>query len=609
MVFRLSAVVAMTLSIIMALSAMMMPISVLAQDSTKVVEVVVTGNTNINTDTISNAISLKPGDTFTEAAVKADRVEIMSLGYFAAVTVRQEQVPGGLKVIYEVTENPKVTDIKIVGSGPIQAEEIQAVMKTKPGQVLNSATLDQDVENIIAYYMDKGYLAYPTEGIGVDPDTGVLTIPILVHVVESVEIVGNKKTKSYVFLREMETKPGDYYNVRVLEEDMQDIWSLNILEDIQEPQREAGSEIGLVRITIPVVEKKTGQISVGFGYSSRQKLVGQARLAETNFRGKGQGLNLLWEQGTSDAVGGPASYEVGFYEPWLDKNNTSLSVSAYNKVLYRFSSTFGGNELPTGYNERHKGGDLTLSRPISDDIRLFVGGRFENVETDPDLLSQIGDLFEIAQSGDVATGSLRAVHDTRNNTIDPVIGGYESFSFEFGSVDAVRFVEDSSSSSGFASVPFEGPFTKSSIDLRRYFSKGGPIKPNQNKRNVIAFRLRAGIANGTIPFFEQFFVGGGESLRGYSEDRFWGNKMLVASLEFRKPIAQAITGVVFADYGDAWDTQESVTINDFEQSQSFQGHLGVGIGMRVQTPIGNLRLDYGIGDEGGRTHFSMGHAF
>jgi len=106
-----------------------------------------------------------------------------------------------------------------------------------------------------------------------------------------------------------------------------------------------------------VVDKKTGQVSVGLGYSSRQRLVGQARLAETNFRGKGQGLNLLWEQGNGDAVGGGASYELGFYEPWMDKRHTSLSLTAFNKITYRFnsgvfnSSTFADDQT---YNERHK---------------------------------------------------------------------------------------------------------------------------------------------------------------------------------------------------------------------------------------------------------------
>jgi len=318
----------------------------------------------------------------------------------------------------------------------------------------------------------------------------------------------------------------------------------------------------------------------------------------------------LFERGTSSAVGGRTSYEVGFYEPWLDDRETSLSVSVYNKVLYRFSSgVFGSSTFDDDrdYNERREGGELTLGRPITEKTKVFLSGRFESVETDPGLLLAAGDLASIVQDGDVTSGSLRLVHNTRDVDLDPAWGGYESISFEFGNVDAVRFV--AGEGNAFIEEAFEGSFTKAAIDLRRYFSRGGPKTTPQDKRTTLALRLRGGVASGKIPFFEQFFVGGSESLRGYREDRFWGDKMLLFSAELRKPIAESISGVVFADYGDAWGGSTDFFIGELEQHSGFKGNLGVGVGMRITTPIGHLRLDYGYGKEGGRTHFSMGHAF
>ncbi|MDH7602155.1 MAG: POTRA domain-containing protein [Armatimonadota bacterium] len=583
--------------------------SVNGQDTAKkVVDVAVSGNRNINSEAILNVVSLKPGAQYSEEATSKDKAAIMSLGYFVAVTVHKEDLPDGVKVTYEVTENPKITEIKIVGSEPVPASTILDLIKTKPGQVLNTTTLSQDIDTIQNYYSDQGYIAFVTSDVGVDPQTGVLTIPILVNVVESVEIEGNKKTKEYVFLREMKTKPGTVFNINVLKEDIKRIFSLDILEDIKPYQIVPGSEIGKVKVVIPVVEKKTGEIALGIGYSSRQRLVGQARLSETNFRGRGQGLNLLWEQGTVDAVGGPASYEVGFYEPWLDKKHTSLSVSAYNKLLYRFaqnvfgSAAFVNNET---YSERHKGGEITLSRPITEKTRVYVGARAEHVDTSPSLLTLAGDIAKIAQKGSVGVGSLRLVHDTRDLPLDPSAGGYEGISIELGSTNAVRF----GPAPTFDEIPFEGGFTKVSVDFRRYFSKGGPRKELQEKKTTFAVRFRAGVASGKLPFFEQFFVGGSESLRGYREDRFWGDYMLLLTAELRKPIAQGITGVVFFDYGDAWGGNPDFFIGELEQDKNFSGHYGVGVGMRVTTPIGHIRLDYGYGSEGARTHFSMGQAF
>lgn len=606
---RAKRIMAIIVTVVMILS---IPGSAFAQTQ-KVVEVAISGNVNINSDAIRNVISLKPGMDYTEQAIEKDRAAIMSLGTFSVVTPHREDVPGGLKVTYEVTENPKVTEIKIVGNDPVPVETVLGLMKTKAGQVLNTTTLNQDIEAVQTYYGDEGYIAYVTEDIGVDPKTGVLTVPILVNRVQDVTITGNKKTKAWVFLREMKTKPGQVFNAKVLNEDILRIYNLDILEDIKPKQILPGTEIGMLKITIPVVEKKTGMVSLGFGYSSKQRLVGQARLAETNFRGLGQGLNLLWQQGTSDATGGSASYEVGFYEPWLDNKHTSLSVNGFNRLLYRFSSGIFNTSTFNNYNERHQGGDLTLSRPLTDRTRLYVSGRFEHVNTDPSLLKSENGEFPafvtIVQKGDVTGGSLRFVHNSRDFDLDPGAGGYEGVSLEIGTVDAIGFELPPPGETQLIETPVNGGFQKISFDVRRYFSKGGRKLTPQDKRLTLAMRLRAGYAGGTLPFFEQFFVGGAESIRGYREDRFWGTNMLVASVEVRKPIAQSISGVVFVDYGDAWGSATDFIVPQLPQTETFQGNFGFGVGMRVNTPIGHLRLDYGVGSEGGRTHFSMGQAF
>ncbi|MCL5103954.1 MAG: BamA/TamA family outer membrane protein [Armatimonadetes bacterium] len=626
MAYRISKTGGLVLLTLLAGLILIIPTVLSAQETARVTEVAISGNKNINTDTIQNAITLKPGDEYTDQAADKDKASIMSLGYFSAVTVHKDQTAEGVKINYEVTENPKITDIKVVGSEPLKAEQVRAVMKTKPGQVLNTTSLNQDIEAIQELYKDKKYIAYVTEEIGVDPQTGVLTVPILVHRVESVEITGNKKTKTYVFLREMKTGPGKILNLDTLNEDIRRIYNLDILEDIKPYQINPGTEVGLVKITIPVVEKKTGQVSVGLGYSSRQRLVGQARLQESNFKGKAQNLNLLWEQGTTQATGGSASYELGFFEPWIDKQHTSLNVTAFDKLLYRFSSgVFGGGAFQNGqfYNERHKGGDVTVSRPLTDKTRVYVGGRFENVDADPNLLFNSGttnpsDLVNIIQKGNVAGGSLRMVHNTRDIDIDPAAGGYEGISLEFGTVNGTRFntVTTTQIVNGVSTpvstaepFPFKGGFQKASVDLRRYFSRQGAKKTPQDKRTTIAIRMRTGYATGKIPYFEQFFVGGSESLRGYREDRFWGDRMLLTSIELRKPIAQSISGVIFVDYGDAWGGDPTYNIAQLPQHQNFQGSFGTGVGIRVTTPIGHLRLDYGVGKEGARTHFSMGQAF
>lgn len=184
-------------AIILAVAFLLsLPGMIIAQEK-KVVEVATSGNVNINTETIRNVISLQPGMDYSEEAIEKDRNAIMGLGYFSTITPHIEDVPGGVKVTYEVTENPKISEVKIVGSEPIAADVVQGLMKTKPNQVLNSDTLNLDVEAIQAYYGEQGYIAYVTEDLGIDPKTGALTVPILVNRVETVVITGNKKTRDW----------------------------------------------------------------------------------------------------------------------------------------------------------------------------------------------------------------------------------------------------------------------------------------------------------------------------------------------------------------------------------------------------------------------------
>jgi outer membrane protein insertion porin family len=86
--------------------------------------------------------------------------------------------------------------------------------------------------------------------------------------------------------------------------------------------------------------------------------------------------------------------------------------------------------------------------------------------------------------------------------------------------------------------------------------------------------------------------------------------MVLGSVEFRAPLANSLTGVIFVDAGDAWGgPYESVKFNGFEQHSGFRPSVGFGVGLRVITPIGPIRIDQGFGSEGARTHFSIGHVF
>ncbi|MEI6914316.1 MAG: BamA/TamA family outer membrane protein [Armatimonadota bacterium] len=588
-----------------------------AQGEKMMTEINIAGNQNISREAILSVVEEKSGTPFDAVKMQTDRTAIENLGYFSVVSAKDEEVPGGVKVTFEVIENPKISKIEFKGNTIVTAKELLDAIRMKEGQVFNVNTLDQDVRAIEDLYTKKGSIGYVTGDAEINPDTGVLTLPVLELRVGKISFQGLKKTKTYVLLREMKTKTGNIYNANVLRKDITTIYEMELL-DVQEaknPITSQGDTEGTIDITIPVKEKKTGQVSVGLGYSSQQQVVGRIEVSETNFQGKGLGVNALVEQSGTSSGG---SYELGFSNPWWRKDHTSLSARIYDKRIYRFSNNAisGGSNLgdQNDYYERRKGASVGFSKPLSEQIRAFLTLRTEGVDssfTD----TQINAPYPfISQNGQVSSVNVKGALNTRDFALDPGTGNYFTVSLE----------------PGYSTISgAEGIFEKLEVDLRKYWSAGGPKMSVKDKRRTFALRLQGSFSNGNLPFFEQYFMGGAERLRGYTEDRFWGNKALLASAEYRVPISGGLSGVGFMDYGGAWGSDYISSLEQWnadaiinnanplnppmqilpEQSSGFQGHLGYGLGIRVSTPIGNLRFDYAIGDDGARTHFSIGQAF
>jgi len=570
------------------------------QASKIVTEIVIEGLQNINRETVMAVISTKVGEELVEERLRNDVAAIQGLNYFDSVVVRTEEVQDGVRVVFQVVEKPLIREIKITGNTVFPQQTLLDLMRTKLGQVMNPQNISRDLDAIAKYYRDHEY-AVVIQDVNFDSKDGILTIPLTEVTIESIEIQGLRRTKPRVVRRELRVKPGDVVNFQKIREDITRIANLDLFEAPIEPTLPEGSDIGKVKLALPLKEKKTGQISLGFGYSSRDRLVGQATYAENNFRGMAEQLSLLYEVG---GIANRSSYELSFYEPWLDRRHTSMTVSVFDKVVYRYASGVitSGTSSPlseeTRYNEQRKGASLFFTRPINKNETADIGFglRAEDVRTS-EIEGYAPPPNYIRQDGSIQTLSLRYNIDTRDYRLDPARGSKITITPEFGRARLQN--------------PFgRMSFVKLNLDLRGYFSRGRRARYNEPKR-VLATRLLMGVTSGRLPFFEQFFLGGAETLRGYQEDRFWGDKMFLLTTEYRHPFGDRIQGVLFVDYGSAWggDYTSLSTEGSFPQNKQFSGHTGIGLGIRVATPIGLIRLDYGAGKEGGRTHFSIGQVF
>jgi outer membrane protein insertion porin family len=585
-------------------------------------EIVVIGNKVLNNQAIISLSGHKVGDPCTADVLTDMRDKLTKTGNFGMhhpdqadqwVRVQAEELGNNkCKVTINVDENEKITGITVSGSGPIKPEEIKALIS--PSTVYNLEDIARDAQTIIELYNKRGFSIEFGTDLGMDPNNpGILVVPIIVTRVDDIVFGAKKhKTKDYVILRELKTKKGDYFNRKTFyEKDRSRLINLDLFDDVTFTEQTVGAGTGRVKLTINLVEKRTGSISAGVGYSNRQQLVGRAEISETNFQGRGDGVTLLWETG---GAANRNSVELGYTRPWLDKHQTALQVNVFDKTVYRFANSlqssvqsFSGQVgTDNRYNEQRTGATITLSRPVFDTLRASFTLRGENVRTDPLALSGIN--TSIIQDGPIYSVGASLLRDTRDLVLDPVAGGYQNLSVQAGHASLNKIVD----SNGFPvsqAVTGSVSFSKGSLEFRQYLSLQGKRKRLTDEKSAIALRFLTGSSVGTLPFFEQFFVGGAETLRGYREDRYWGKYMFLGSVELRQPLARRLKGVLFMDVGDAWGgNYTNVNLDGFAQS-GFKPHVGVGLGIRVGTPLGPIRLDYGIGDEGGRTHFSIGNVF
>ena len=116
---------------------------------------------------------------------------------------------------------------------------------------------------------------------------------------------------------------------------------------------------------------------------------------------------------------------------------------------------------------------------------------------------------------------------------------------------------------------------------------------------VLAARLRVGSAtNDELPAFARYSLGGMNTLRGYSSRSFEGSNVLLGNFELRLPVHDNFTLVGFFDVGNASNSMDWGDLHD-----------NYGVGVRVKTPFGNLRVDYAHGEDENKTYFGFGDMF
>lgn len=459
------------------------------------------------------------------------------------------------------------------------------------GDTFSNYRLREIIENIRSSYSELGYIYCQVNPRQVF-DEEKKEVSVLFEIeegiqvfLEKIKIGGNKVTKDKVVRREFVLNPGDIFNGVKIKRSLQKIYNLGYFEDIQTDTQPTSFRDRL-NLLLKVKEKNTGRFMAGVGYSSVDKLVGNISLSKTNLFGNGQELDLSWQIGKTSQ-----KYEFSFTDPYVFDTKTLFGFDLYNteKEIYSEEDVNGDGKVEdTAYKYKKKGWAIRFGRPLSEYVKAGVrynneSGHYRQVGSYP-LPSDV-----IEEDVSTRSMSFTLTRDSRDNYFFPTQGSINTWSITY------------------AGGPLSGTtnFVKNTTESRWHFRTFYDF--------VLVLRARTGYVNSfdgsnSVPRIERFDVGGAYTVRGYEERRIADGKrtMLVTNIEYMVPISDQLRGLIFYDAGNAWDEVKEVKISELKK--------GAGIGLRIETPVFPIMLDYGWGfDEGGELkglfHFNLGLLF
>ncbi len=588
-----------------------------------VAEVVVEGANEELKDIVYATIGTEPGRTTTRSQLQEDVNAVYATGFFQNVEVTPGDTPLGVRITFQVEANPILNDVAVVTvpeqkpSKVLSEERVDRFFGENYGKILNLRELQAGVIKVNEWYSENGYeLAQVVGSPNVSPD-GKVTLILAEGVIEDIQVryfdENNEpidgKTKPYIVTREVELESGDIFKRDTAQRDLQRVFGLGIFEDARF-SFSPGTDPSKVIVNVDVVEGSTGSISAGAGFSSSSGLFGTVSYQQNNFGGNNQTL------GTDISIGDDSLlFDVNFTDPWIggQESRTSYTVNAFRRRSV--SLVFNGDddiETANGSDSPRivrTGGGITFGRPLPSDPfkprqwSLSTGFQYQRVA----VKNNDGDISPISEpedgsqnlafsddgTDDLFTLRFSANRDRRNNPLQPTKGS------------VLRLGTEQTIPIGSGSILFNR--------IRANYSQYFPLNIIRfsDGPETLAFNIQAGTVLGDLPPYESFILGGSNSVRGFGDGEVGsGRSFFQATAEYRFPIFKIVGGALFFDYGSTIGSDDSVPGTPSTRRNLPGSGFGYGIGVRIQSPLGPIRVDYGINDDGGNeVQFGIGEKF
>ncbi|MEA5623916.1 outer membrane protein assembly factor [Nostoc sp. UHCC 0251] len=555
---------------------------------------------------IRQVIKTQAGGETSQSQLQKDVAAILDTGLFSNVSVNSFSTQAGLNVVYQV-QPVIVRSLQLSGAKVLTYQVAQQRLQSQIGTTISPAGLQQAVSQINKWYADNGYNL--ARVLSVKPNSqGILTVNVAEGLVgnikfrfvndegKTVDSKGNPvggRTKPDFLQQQLKLKTGQIFQENVVKQDIQQLYRTGLFESVNVALEGDATKLDLVYQL-----KETGArgVNLGGSYNADQGLTGTISYQDQNVGGINDTLGVNVAVSSRDL-----QFNSKFISPYRATNPDRLGYTVNGFRNRELSETFDDKiMLANGdkVREGQIGGGVSLQRPI-DGWNTSLGLNY----TQTSIRDRQGNITPTDAQGnplsasgtgvdDLTTVSFTATKDQRDNSLNPTQGSVLSLSTE-------------------QSVPI-GQGNISLNRLKANYSQYLPVQLfNTKQPQVFAVNLQAGTVIGNLPPYESFNLGGTNSVRGYdSGDVGSGRSYVLASAEYRFPVLPIVGGVLFADFASDLGSGDTV-LGDPAGVRGKQGYgFGYGAGVRLNSPLGLIRADYGINDQGeSKVHLGIGQRF
>ena len=603
------------------------------------------GNESILARDIRKVMKTKPEDLlsfFTKsgrllpAQIEEDRAAIKTLYQnrgFADVEVADLQTQpiqnNGVELIVTIVEGTqyRVRNLKLEGVNVASQDEVLARMRMQGGQLFTPKGMGDDLKALRDFYGARGYVDMVTAPEILPAGPGAVDVTYRLDegvqsYVNLVSIQGNTRTQDRVIRRELAVKPGDVFDTTLVDVSKKRLENLNYFSRVDTSPSDTIVP-GRKDLNVIVEEKRTGSFNFGVGFSTIDSLLGFAELQQSNFdlfnwpslTGGGQRFRIRGQYGLQRS-----DFVVALTEPWFLGYKLSVGVEGYYRTA---------NFLSAVYNQSNLGVAIQARKQLWRALSARTEYRIEQIRIyDVDATNNDNDYFFFDGYNDGYNGNEKAGPVIENSAGTYVKSAFTG-SLTWDTRDSLFLTRKGElvELTGFiAGGPLGGDVQDYGISLEatKYFSL--PFDLIFLVKGQIAIvngwgddtsSVDGGYGSG-VPIFDRLYLGGANNMRGFNfrevgpvdeyGNPIGGNSLAYLTFEMTFPIVSRVRGAVFSDMGFV-----NVQPNDFNTTNA---NVDIGIGLRLDLPIGPIRVDYGIpvvydswNGPPGKFNFNIGYQF